>query len=324
MQTKKGVDSMNIRTDLAVESREMHLENNNVSTLEGTEVSEEGPVTRVKILTPQAAQLLNKEIGNYITIDVPRETFDTQEGYEELCKVTATELKNIIHLKKEDTVLVVGLGNRNITPDSLGPAVTDGLLVSRHLLAYMPDEIDERLVPLCALSPGVLGITGIETSEIIKGVTEKVRPSLIIAVDALCSRKMERINTTIQISDTGIIPGGGVGNKRHAITNETMGVPVISMGVPTVVDAGTIASDVIDLLLKGMEAQASPQLYKVLKTVDNFDKVSLISEVLTPGEFIVTPKEIDTDIKNISSVIANGINIAVHEGIGLSDIDRYV
>ena len=315
---------MNIRTDLAVESREMHLENNNVSTLEGTEVSEEGPVTRVKILTPQAAQLLNKEIGNYITIDVPRETFDTQEGYEELCKVTATELKNIIHLKKEDTVLVVGLGNRNITPDSLGPAVTDGLLVSRHLLAYMPDEIDERLVPLCALSPGVLGITGIETSEIIKGVTEKVRPSLIIAVDALCSRKMERINTTIQISDTGIIPGGGVGNKRHAITNETMGVPVISMGVPTVVDAGTIASDVIDLLLKGMEAQASPQLYKVLKTVDNFDKVSLISEVLTPGEFIVTPKEIDTDIKNISSVIANGINIAVHEGIGLSDIDRYV
>lgn len=315
---------MNIRTDLAVESREMHLENNNVTSLEGTEIQEEGPVTRVKILTNKAATLLNKEIGNYITIDVPRDTFDTQEGYEELCKITATELKNLIHLKKDDTVLVVGLGNRNITPDSLGPQVTDGLLVSRHLIAYMPEEIDERLVPLCAISPGVLGITGIETSEIIKGVTEKVRPSLIIAVDALCSRKMERINTTIQISDTGIIPGGGIGNKRNAINKETMGVPVISMGVPTVVDAGTIASDVIDLLLKGMTSQASPQLYKVLKTVEDFDKVSLISEVLTPGEFIVTPKEIDTDIKNISSVIANGINIAVHEGIGLDDIDRYI
>ena len=135
---------------------------------------------------------------------------------------------------------------------------------------------------------------------------------------------MERINTTIQISDTGIIPGGGIGNKRNAINKETMGVPVISMGVPTVVDAGTIASDVIDLLLKGMSSQASPQLYKVLKTVEDFDKVSLISEVLTPGEFIVTPKEIDTDIKNISSVIANGINIAIHEGIGLDDIDRYI
>jgi len=315
---------MNIRTDLAVESREMHLENNNVTSLEGTEIQEDGPVTRVKILTNKAATLLNKEIGNYITIDVPRDTFDTQEGYEELCKITATELKNLIHLKKDDTVLVVGLGNRNITPDSLGPQVTDGLLVSRHLIAYMPEEIDQRLVPLCAISPGVLGITGIETSEIIKGVTEKVRPSLIIAVDALCSRKMERINTTIQISDTGIIPGGGIGNKRNAINKETMGVPVISMGVPTVVDAGTIASDVIDLLLKGMSSQASPQLYKVLKTVEDFDKVSLISEVLTPGEFIVTPKEIDTDIKNISSVIANGINIAVHEGIGLDDIDRYI
>jgi len=315
---------MNIRTDLAVESREMHLENNNVTSLEGTEIQEDGPVTRVKILTNKAATLLNKEIGNYITIDVPRDTFDTQEGYEELCKITATELKNLIHLKKEDTVLVVGLGNRNITPDSLGPQVTDGLLVSRHLITYMPEEVDQRLVPLCAISPGVLGITGIETSEIIKGVTEKVRPSLIIAVDALCSRKMERINTTIQISDTGIIPGGGIGNKRNAINKETMGVPVISMGVPTVVDAGTIASDVIDLLLKGMSSQASPQLYKVLKTVEDFDKVSLISEVLTPGEFIVTPKEIDTDIKNISSVIANGINIAVHEGIGLDDIDRYI
>lgn len=315
---------MNIRTDLAVESREMHLENNNVTSLEGTEIQEDGPVTRVKILTNKAATLLNKEIGNYITIDVPRDTFDTQEGYEELCKITATELKSLIHLKKDDTVLVVGLGNRNITPDSLGPQVTEGLLVSRHLIAYMPEEIDERLVPLCAISPGVLGITGIETSEIIKGVTEKVRPSLIIAVDALCSRKMERINTTIQISDTGIIPGGGIGNKRNAINKETMGVPVISMGVPTVVDAGTIASDVIDLLLKGMSSQASPQLYKVLKTVEDFDKVSLISEVLTPGEFIVTPKEIDTDIKNISSVIANGINIAVHEGIGLDDIDRYI
>ncbi len=315
---------MNIRTDLAVESREMHLENNNVSSLEGTEIQEEGPVTRVKILTNKAATLLNKEIGTYITIDVPRDTFDTQEGYEELCKITATELKNLIHLKKDDTVLVVGLGNRNITPDSLGPQVTEGLLVSRHLIAYMPEEIDQRLVPLCAISPGVLGITGIETSEIIKGVTEKVRPSLIIAVDALCSRKMERINTTIQISDTGIIPGGGIGNKRNAINRDTMGIPVISMGVPTVVDAGTIASDVIDLLLKGMSSQASPQLYKVLKTVEDFDKVSLISEVLTPGEFIVTPKEIDTDIKNISSVIANGINIAVHEGIGLDDIDKYV
>ena len=191
----------------------------------------------------------------------------------------------------------------------------------------MPEEIDSRLRPVCAVSPGVLGITGVETAEIVLGLTERVKPSLIIAIDALCSRRMERVNSTIQITDTGITPGAGIGNRRLALDQKTLNVPVIAIGVPTVVDAATITSDTIELILEELKLNAGEgkPLYKILKTVSDEDKYGLIKEVLTAdyGNFVVTPKEVDTVVDEISGVIANGINIALHEGVTLADIDRY-
>ncbi len=325
--------SYQARTDLALEAREMFMEASRLEgDIEGVEVTEDTPfeglkTTRVYINSQKGASALRKPIGNYITVDIPETIYDSQTVYEDVCKVIAKELSDLIPEYKSGTVLVVGLGNRNVTPDALGPCVIDSLLITRHLIEYVPEEIDQRLRPLCAIAPGVLGITGIETAEIIKGVTEKVSPSLIIVIDALCSRKMSRINSTIQMSNTGITPGAGIGNKRSAINKETLGVPVIAIGVPTVVDAATIAGDTINFVIDDLRenAQTNKPLYKMLTSIEEEDKYPLIKQALSGniGDFIVTPKEIDRAIDDISSIIANGINIAVHEGITLADIDKY-
>lgn len=326
--------SYTARTDIALEARDLYIETSNIEgEIEGVEVDVSNPienttVSRVKIVSEKGASALNKPEGNYITIDIPPEIYGEQKVYEEVCKVVAKELMGLIPEREDETVLVVGLGNRNVTPDALGPAVIDSLLVTRHLIRYIPKEIDERLRPLCAIAPGVLGITGIETGEIVKGICEKVKPSLLIVIDALCSRSMRRINTTIQISDTGITPGAGIGNNRMAINKETLGIPVIAIGVPTVVDAATITGDSIDFLIGDLKenAKENEPLYKMLTTISAEDKYALIKQTLSDniGDFIVTPKEIDKVIEDISSVIANGINISVHKGIELSDIDRYI
>ncbi len=321
------------RTDIALEAWNLYMEASTLEReIEGVEVDVSNPmenttVSRVRIVSKKGATVLNKPEGNYITIDIPGEIYGEQKVYEEVCRIVAKELMALIPQSEEGTVLVVGLGNRNVTPDALGPAVIDSLLVTRHLIRYIPDEIDERLRPLCAIAPGVLGITGIETGEIVKGICEKVKPSLLIVIDALCSRSMKRINTTIQISDTGITPGAGIGNNRMAINKETLGIPVIAIGVPTVVDAATITGDSIDFLIGDLKenAKENEPLYKMLETISTEDKYTLIKQTLSDniGDFIVTPKEIDKVIEDISSVIANGINISVHKGIELSDIDRY-
>ncbi len=325
--------SYSARTDLAIENYEMYMEASKLENeLEGVEVKTEYPfeetkISRVNILSEKGASILKKSVGTYITIDIPPAIYNEQTVYENICKVVAKELAALLEKENIETVLVIGLGNRNVTPDALGPAVVDSLLVTRHLIQYIPEEIDKRLKPLCALAPGVLGITGIETMEIVKGVCEKVKPSVLIVIDALCSRSMERINTTIQISNTGITPGAGVGNKRMALDKKTLGIPVIAIGVPTVVDAATITGDTIDLLIGDLKenAKENEPLYKMLTTINEEDKYPLIKQSLhkSIGDFIVTPKEIDRVIEDISSVIANGINISVHKGINLSDIDRY-
>ncbi len=325
--------SFNARTDLALEAREMYFENALLETeAEGVTAEEESfgddiKVTRVKILNEDGQRSLGKEKGDYITIEITQDIGREQTLYEKACQVCAKELSRIIKMEKEETVLVVGLGNRNITADALGPKAAESVLVTRHLLEYMPEEIDNRLRSVCALSPGVLGITGVETSEIIKGLVERVKPSLVIAVDALCSRRMERVNSTIQITNTGITPGAGIGNRRMEINEKVLGVPVVAIGVPTVVEAATIAGDTIDLILADLKANAreNKPLYKLLSTIAEEDKYSMIKQILTPqyGDFVVTPKEVDTVVDNISSIIANGINIALHEGITLDDIDRY-
>lgn len=322
-----------VRTDLAIEAHEMYCEAANVDTdIEGVDIENEENcgdirVTRVKIKNTEGERRLGKAQGNYVTIEVPDEFYESREVYEEACQCCAKELKRLIHLDKNDTVLVVGLGNRHITADSLGPKVASSLMVTRHLKKYVPDELDERIRPVCAITPGVLGLTGIETSEIIQGINDKISPDLVIVVDALCSRRMERLNRTIQISDTGITPGGGVGNARMAIDKENLGVPVLAVGVPTVVDAATIANDSIELMLEHLKNNAKDNipLYKMLATIREEDKIDLIRQVIAAnhGDFTVASKDVDTVVEDIASVIANGINISLHEGITLTDVDKF-
>ena len=192
----------------------------------------------------------------------------------------------------------------------------------------MPDVIDESVRPVCAIAPGVLGITGIETGEVIKSLVDRIKPDLVICVDALGSRKLERVNRTIQIGDTGISPGAGVGNHRMQINEESLGVKVIAVGVPTVVDAATIANDTMDLLLDDLsnKAESGKEFYNMLKSVDRNEKNMLIREILNPffGELMVTPKDVDQVIDSLSKIIANGINIAVQPNMDMEEINKFM
>lgn len=332
------LNNKNIRTDLALEGHELFKQQAMKQVLKergeppGVDVVNAGNddirITRVKVTSAEGEQSIGKPMGNYITLEVPGLKYHDQELYENTCKELAKELVPLIQLDDKATVLVVGLGNWNVTPDALGPKVVSSLMVTRHLHEYVPDEVDEGVRPVCAIAPGVLGITGMETGEIVRGIVDRIKPSLIIAIDALASRKMERVSTTIQIADTGISPGSGVGNKRMELSKQTLGIPVIAIGVPTVVDAATMANDTIDLVIDSMIKQA-PQgsdFYNMLKEIDRNEKYELIQEVLNPyvGNLIVTPKEVDDIIERISKVIANGLNIALHKGITLQDVNRYV
>ena len=254
---------MEKRTDLALEAHEIYAEEQQVDKINGVDIStfkKDGiSVTRVKILNDDGRRALKKPIGDYVTLEIPEYVHETQENFDSIIKMFSKELGRMMPKRTKDSVtLVVGLGNRNITADALGPKVVDGLLVTRHLFELMPEDISEGVVPVCAISPGVLGITGIETNEIIKGVTNRVKPDVIIAIDALASRSISRVMTTIQLSNTGIKPGAGVGNERGGLSVETLGVPVIAIGVPTVVDAATMANDTIDMVINSSSTRGRP------------------------------------------------------------------
>lgn len=230
-------------------------------------------------------------------------------------EILSKELRKLLekHTALKDEILVVGLGNLYVTPDSLGPKVINEIDVTRHIINYMPQVLPENTRPVSAISPGVLGTTGIETLEIIKGIVENIHPKLLIVIDALASRSIERISSTIQLSDTGITPGAGVGNTRKDLSIETLGIPVIALGIPTVVEAATIAADSLDLFIKKVQEQAESNEF--LNKLQEEDKYEMIKEVLVPEDynFIVTPKEIDDLIENMKDIVARGINFAVQE-----------
>ena len=326
-----------VRTDLTLEAHELLREQavkekNEQQSIPGIRLENAGndeiKITRVVVETPAGEKAIGKPMGNYVTLEIPGLRDNDQELYENTCKALGQELAGILKLGDKTMTLVVGLGNWNVTPDALGPKVVSSMMVTRHLLEYLPEQVDEGVRPVCAVAPGVLGITGIETGEIIRGIVERIRPDYVIAIDALASRKMERVNTTIQIADTGISPGSGVGNKRMELSKATLGIPVIAIGVPTVVDAATMANDTIDLVLDSMIEQApqGTEFYNMMKSIDRDEKYNMIKEVLEPyiGNLILTPKEIDEVVKKVAKVIANGLNIALHQGITLNDVNRYV
>ncbi|MBW4827317.1 MAG: GPR endopeptidase [Clostridiaceae bacterium] len=320
-----------VRTDLAIESRELYKERTR-QEVPGVEVNKEEKgdisITRVKILDKIGEEKMGKPIGNYITLEVPKLKNPDEALKEEVSIQLAKEIKDLIKNDNKTKALIVGLGNWNVTPDALGPKVVEKVLVTRHFfLAYKKDE-DETMANVSALSPGVMGITGIETGEIVKGVVEKTNPDIVIAVDALASRNMDRVSTTIQISDTGINPGSGVGNKRQGLNEEYLKVPVIAIGIPTVVDAATMINDTMNLIINSMreEAEVGTEFYSMLEKLSESEKYTLIKEVLEPfmPNTIVTPKEVDEIIDNLSVIIANGLNISLHPGIDLKDVNRYI
>jgi spore protease len=321
-----------IRTDLAVEAREIYKKDSG-REVPGVEVDtnneDEGiNVATVRIVDNDGAKIMGKPIGTYITMEVPGVKHYDADFHDKLSKSVAKQLVKMVDIKQDSTTLVVGLGNWNVTPDALGPKVISKLMVTRHLKQYMPESIDEGINPVCAVSPGVLGLTGIETAEIIQGIVSKVKPDLIIVIDALASRKVERVVTTIQMGDTGISPGSGVGNKRMELTKKTLGVPVVAIGIPTVVDAATMANDTIDLMIDNLIEQAkdNKDFYNMLKGINKDEKYFMIREILNPyvGNMMVTPKEIDSLIEDMSKIIANGINIALHPAVELKDVNRYI
>src|SRR5471030_2179180 len=325
---------INVRTDLVLEAREIYKENHKDEVdIDGIEVIEESEndikVTTVKVKTEEGAEKIGKPKGNYITIDMPDFTAYDGETMDRVYQVVSEVLGRLIKIDTEKTALIVGLGNWQVTPDALGPKVTEEIMVTRHLKTVMPEAIDDSVRPVCCIAPGVLGITGVETVEIIKGVVERIKPELVICIDALAARKVERVNSTIQIGDTGISPGSGVGNNRKQINEETLGVEVIDIGVPTVVDAITITNDTIDLVVDSLikNSSSGTDFYKMLKSLDKSEKENLMKEVIsskTNMDMIVTPKDIDLVINSLSKIIANGINMAVQPNMDMEEINKFM
>lgn len=313
---------ISIRTDLALEAREIYENDEQFSEIPGVKLDkkelENCTVTKVEIIDEQGSQIMNKGIGKYITLESNLMKFDDDDSREEMIGYLKDELIEILGTDKTKKTLVIGLGNWNITSDALGPKSVSKTLVTRHIFKNYNKDYDDDFSEVAGLSPGVMGITGIETSEIVKSIVDKINPDRVIAIDALASRKMERVNSTIQISTAGISPGGGVGNKRKALNKEYLGVDVIAIGVPTVVDAATLTSDVLDMAIENLINQSDGvgNFYSMLKQLKEEEKYNLIKESLDPYDknLIVTPKDIDDTIENLSIIISEGLNRSLHPG----------
>ena len=292
------------RTDMADERVKICKEEGKVEGIsaEDINVNDKIKVTKVKVLNEKGKEKIGKEIGTYITIEVKNIEIISKDELEKVSKVMSQQIKELIQPYK--SILVVGLGNIDTTVDSIGPKVIKDLEITRHLKKYAPELVKENTKEISGIAPGVLGTTGIETGEILKGIVEKIKPEAIIAIDALISRDVSRLFKTIQISNTGITPGAGVGNKRKEISINTMGVPVIAIGVPTLVEAATIVADSIDLIANQFDE------FKELKSATKEEKYRLIKAVLEPSKFnlAVTPKEVDDLVENMKLIIAHGIN----------------
>lgn len=308
----------NFRTDMADERKDIYKKANKLDEIPGIETSENIindniKTNIVKITNSDGEKAIGKPIGTYVTVDIKNLKLATDEDINKASDVVKDELKKIIdlHCNKQDEILVVGLGNQFVTPDSLGPKVVSEIDVTKHFIKYTPQFVEEGTRSVCAIAPGVLGTTGIETSEIIKGIVNNVKPKMLIVIDSLASKSIERISSTVQISDTGIVPGGGVGNAREELSQNSIGIPVIAIGVPMVVESAVLVNDCLDLFIDKLQQEAKSNDYlNELKEKDNYEE---IKESLNPTGYnmIVTPKEVDDLIENMKDVVARAINFAV-------------
>ena len=296
------------RTDLAVEAKALWEESAREYTrLQGVRAQEgrrEGfEVTTVEILDRQGEEALGKPVGSYVTVELTGLRRREEDAFGRAARALAAELARLLPLKEGESALVVGLGNRAITPDAVGPKAADHTMVTRHLVERVPEHFG-HFRPVSALAAGVLGTTGMESGELVAAVVDQLHPACVIAVDALASRSLSRVCRTVQIADTGIIPGSGVGNARAALNRETLGVPVIAVGVPTVVDAATLAADVL--------AEAGQGALDPAALADAGEGV------------IVTPRDIDADVADLAKVIGYGINLALQPGLRVEDVEMFL
>ena len=293
---------MAFRTDLAVEAIENHKTaaalphvRQSDRTLEGFDVHE------VRILSEDAAREIGKPQGRYLTLELDALIRREEDAFPRACKALSTMLRELLPHPNDGPVLIAGLGNRMITPDAIGPQTADHVIATRHLVAQSP-EVFADWRPVSALAPGVLGQTGVETGEVICGVLDRVRPAAVIAVDALAAGRLSRLLRTVQLADTGITPGAGVGNARAALNEQTLGVPVIAVGVPTVVDGATLAHEISSQL--GQPA---------CEALDDLSQPVMI-----------TTRDIDREVADISRMIGYAVNMALHPHISVADIDQYL
>ena len=329
-----------IRTDLAIEA----IDNKKIKGITSKEITEEGIKVTEVMIDEEASQIINKKKGSYITIEFEDITdYENGKKVEKKFSSELTKLINKLNIDKDASCLIVGLGNSKSTPDSLGPLVINNVLVTNHLFEL--EEVTDGYRRVSVLVPGVMGQTGLETSEVISSLVDKFKPNFLIAIDALASQSIERVNKTIQMTDTGIHPGSGIGNSRKEISYETLKIPCIAIGVPTVVDAITIVSDTINYMHKHYTYSKlninnplnklmaySPNYLKENITLNKKDKETLLGivgtleenevkqllfEVLTPIGFdlMLTPKEVDFLVEKLSLIIGNGINKALHYNI---------
>ncbi len=302
--------SFQIRTDLALEARESVSDAD--GSMRGVRVEEyykeeeDIQVTKVMIDTKNAAKVMGKPVGIYVTMEAPALVEPDEDYHREISDCLAEELLQLIpNAEKEQSILVVGLGNREVTADALGPQVVDNLFITRHVVKNYGKAAYNcsRMNLVSSIEPGVMAKTGMETAEIVKGVVSETSPDVLIVIDALAARNTRRLNRTIQITNTGIQPGSGVGNHRNALTQESLGVPVIAIGVPTVVDAATIVGDALDQLIRD-------------KAFDGLEYVGKQSMAMAElNNMYMTGKDIDAVIKRVSFTVSEGINIAMEKAM---------
>ena len=293
------------RTDLALEAAQLWREGAGAAAeprgVECRQARREGwPVTTVRITDGEGARALGKPEGTYVTLELDGLARREEDAFGRAARAVAAELSALLKLEAGESVLVVGLGNRAITPDEVGPRAADHTLATRHLVETVPEHFG-AFRPVAALAAGVLASTGVESGELVRAVVDRISPARVVAVDALASRSLSRVCATVQLSDTGIVPGSGVGNARFALNRETLGVPVIAVGVPTVVDAATLAADVL--------AQAGR---------DDLDPDALRG---AGDGLLVTPRDIDQRVADLAKVIGYGIDLALQPDLTIEDID---
>lgn len=293
---------MAFRTDLAVEAIENHKTAATLPHVRQSDRTLEGfAVHEVRILSEDAAREIGKPQGRYLTLELDALIRREEDAFPRACKALSTLLRELLPRPNDGPVLIAGLGNRMITPDAIGPQTADHVIATRHLVAQSP-AIFADWRPVSALAPGVLGQTGVETGEVICGVLDRVRPAAVIAVDALAAGRLSRLLRTVQLADTGITPGSGVGNARAALNKETLGVPVIAVGVPTVVDGATLAHEISSQL--GQPA---------CEALDDLSQPVMI-----------TTRDIDREVADISRMIGYAVNMALHPHLSVADIDLYL